>query len=76
MSVQGVWCSCTLAAFTMALYMAYRWGRKAAQLDAVKALQRKQEKEDQRAQEIMDHVAVMDEHTVRQRLRHFCPHKR
>ena len=52
----------------VALWLASKNGSKSAQLAALKAEIKKQAEEQARARKISDSVAVMDEHTVRQRL--------
>lgn len=53
---------------SVAIVMASKNGSKAAQLEALKAEIRKQAKEQERANKIINNVRNMDEHTCRQRL--------
>ena len=52
----------------VAVWLAFQNGRKAAQLEVLKEKIKMQAEEPRRAQEISNSVAIMDEHTVRQRL--------
>lgn len=54
--------------FVVALWLASKNGSKSAQLEALKQEIKKQAESQARAKKISDSVAVMDEHTVRQRL--------
>lgn len=54
--------------FTLVVTLASKNGSKAAQLEALKAELRKQAKEQERANKIINNVRNMDEHTCRQRL--------
>ncbi len=62
--------------FGVALWLASKNGSKAAQLEALKAEIKKQAEEQKRAQELSDSVAVMDEHTVRERLHQIANQQR
>lgn len=68
MQVQAIFVCGFLLVLGVALYFARKEGSKAAQLEAIKAELRKQAREQERAKEINNSVAYMDEHTVRQRL--------
>lgn len=59
---------CFSAMFGVALLLSRREGSKAAQLKALKAELEKRAKEQAKANEIIDSVRNMDEHTVRNRL--------
>lgn len=54
--------------FAAALYLAYKYGSKAAQLDAARAQVRQQRKEQQYATEITSRVYALDGNSVRRRL--------
>lgn len=68
MQVQAIFVCGFLLVLGVALYFARKEGSKAAQLEALKAELRKQAREQERAKEINNSVAYMDERTVRQRL--------
>lgn len=68
MQVQAIFVCGFLLVLGVALYLARKEGSKAAQLEALKAELRKQAREQERAKEINNSVASMDEHAVRQRL--------
>ncbi len=50
------------------IVMAYKAGKKDAQLESLKADMEKRAKEQAKANEILDNVRNFDEHTIRQRL--------
>ena len=56
--------------------LAFKAGKKDAQLESLKADMEKRAREQAKANEILDNVRNFDEHTVRQRLHEIANHQR
>ena len=68
MYLQGLLVGIVTVIFAAALYMAYKCGGKAAQLDAARAQARQQEKERQYVQKVLERVSALSLDDVQHRL--------
>ena len=76
MQTQGILASCLGIACAMVLWLAYKCGYKAAQLDAARATTRQNEKEQKYAQGFNDRVYALSMDDIRRRLHELANHKR
>ena len=76
MSVQLILVCAFIATFGVALFLASKEGSKAARLEALKAELKKQAEEQQRAQQITDHVYSLSADDTRKRLHEIANQQR